>query len=245
MNRSGTRPILGALARADEATDSESVAASSWNRRSSAHVQAQPRFPQDSYYGSRPPSFRADSSYGAYAPGPARGNYHDGGHGGGYGRANARERTPRMHSEGHYQTYGREQNVYPMPHKDRSYETVTSAAQSGSSDPAGYHTDPTSSDNSSIDRASPAKRQEPTNDYGIGFSQPQAYQAGFSVGPGSAGGAGGQAQHALPPPPVETGPPEAPPPGLPRKQSVLRRQVSRQESPEKRKSWFGRRFSKS
>lgn len=118
-----------------------------------------------------------------------------------------------------------QQHVYPLPNKDRSYETVTSAAGSGHTDPAGYQTDPTSSDNSSIRRASPAKRQEPMNDYGIGFSHQQSNLA-F------------QQPHPLPPPPV-AGHEPAPPP-VPRKGSVLKRQPTE----EKRKSWFSRRFSK-
>ncbi|UNI15166.1 hypothetical protein JDV02_001729 [Purpureocillium takamizusanense] len=233
-------------------SDTESVAA--WNRRSSFHPQSQPRFPQDSYYGSRPASFRAESSYGAMTPGANRSSYYDAqgygsGYSNGYGRPNARERAQRMHSEGHYQTYGREQqNIYPMPHKDRSYETVTSAAQSGISDAAGYQTDPTSSDNSSIDRTSSAKRQEPVHDYGIGFSQAPTYQAtNLSVGLGGNSGN----NHPLPPAPAQQQQQQPQQqqhggaPAVPRKQTVLKRQVSRQESPEKqRKSWFGRRFSK-
>ncbi|KND88632.1 Uncharacterized protein C19C7.04c [Tolypocladium ophioglossoides CBS 100239] len=229
-------------------SDTESVA--NWTRRNSVLPQAQPRFPQDSYYGSRPASFRADSQFGPMTPGTARNSYFDSqGYGGGgynnsHGRPTPRERTQRMHSEPHYQTYGREQNVYPMPHKDRSYETVTSAAPSGNSDPAGYQTDPTSSDNSSIDRAPPAKRKEPVNDYGIGFSQSQTYQApDFSVGLGA-----NSNNHPLPPPPTEAAQySSGPAPGIPRKQpSVLKRQASQQrpDNSDKRKSWFSRRFSK-
>ncbi|OAQ81521.1 hypothetical protein VFPFJ_03316 [Purpureocillium lilacinum] len=234
-------------------SDTDSVAA--WNKRNSFHPQNQPRFPQDSYYGSRPTSFRAESSYGAMTPGANRNSYYDAqgygggygngnGNGNGYGRPNPRERAQRMHSEGHYQTYGREQqNIYPMPHKDRSYETVTSAAQSGNSDAAGYQTDPTSSDNSSIDRTSSAKRQEPTNDYGIGFNQAQTYHSpNFSVGLGANSGN----SHPLPPAPaLQQQQQHGAAPAVPRKQTVLKRQVSRQESPDKqRKSWFSRRFSK-
>lgn len=147
-----------------------------------------------------------------------------------------------MTSESHYQTYGREQGVYPMPHKDRSYETVTSAAPSGHSDPAGYQTDPTSSDNSSIDRISPAKRAEPVNDYGIGFSNTRAYEVqNFAIG--------NQAQNnpLPPPPPPHANAQSAPPPAVPRKGSVLRRQPTQQDdnnNTDKRKSWFSRRFSK-
>lgn len=228
---------------------SETDSVANWNRRSSFRPQNQPRFPQDSYYGSRPPStFRPDTQYGAANAGTARSSYMDAqGYGTGYSRPVPRERSQRMHSESHYQIYGREQNVYPMPHKGRSYETVTSAAPSGNSDPAGYQTDPTSSDNSSVDRTSPAKRHEPANDYGIGFSQPQAYQApNFSVGcsninfsqPLPAAAAAGPDQY-------DSGP--ASRPAAPRKQpSTPVRQDSqpRAESPEKRKSWFTCRFSK-
>lgn len=217
----------------------------------------QPRFPQDSYYGSRPVSLRPDHQHGTTTPGTARNSFYDGhgGHGGyngnagynngNYGPAPPRHRSSRMNLEQHHPVHGREQNVYPLPHKDRSYETVTSAAASGNSDPAGYHTDPTSSDNSSIERQSPAKRREvPQNDYGIGFSQSQSYQnPSFSVGLQGNGG------HPLPPPPVSTGG-QYPPP-VPRKEpSVLRRQAPQQpaqmrpEMPEKRKSWLARRFSK-
>lgn len=173
----------------------------------------QPRFPQDSYYGnSRPPSFRDPYT----APSTRRNSGFFDGQG---------FRPPRQNYE---------QNVYPMPNKDRSYETVTSAAGSGHTDPAGYQTDPTSSDNSSIRRASPAKRQEPMNDYGIGFSHQQQH-LGFHQ----------QQQpqfqsqsHPLPPPPI-AGHEPAPPP-VPRKGSFLRRQPTE----EKRKSWLSRRFSR-
>jgi hypothetical protein len=143
-----------------------------------------------------------------------------------------------MTSESHYQVYGREQGVYPMPHKDRSYETVTSATPS---DPAGYQTDPTSSDNSSIDRISPAKRAEPVNDYGIGFSQPQAYEVqNFGVGSQVT-----NRQMPPPPPAPQLGEQADAPPPVPRKASVLHRQTSQPgNSTDKRKSWFSRRFSK-
>lgn len=132
-----------------------------------------------------------------------------------------------------------------MPYKDRSYETVTSAAPSGGSDPAGYQTDPTSSDNSSIDRLSPAKRNEPVNDYGIGFSHPQAYDSpNFTVkNPAD--------NHPLPPPPPphhSIGQALSQPPVPSKKGSVLRRQSALQQDnapAEKRKSWLSRRFSKS
>lgn len=205
----------------------------------------QPRFPQDSYYGSRPVSLRPDTN-----PGTARNSFYEGhgGHGGfnggysngNYGPVPPRQRASRMNAEPQYSTRGRDSNVYPVPHKDRSYETVTSAAASGHSDPAGYHTDPTSSDNSSIERNSPAKRREvPQNDYGIGFNQSQSYQA-----PSLTVGLPGNQAHPLPPPPMEA---QQYAPAVPRKEpSVLRRQPAQAQPdmPDKRKSWFARRFSK-
>ncbi|GAO14447.1 hypothetical protein UVI_02031600 [Ustilaginoidea virens] len=233
--------------RADGLMETDSA---TWNRRSSFHPASQPRFPQDSYYGSRPVSFRGDGQYGFPAPANARNSHYDNQNAGGYyngaydrgygGHQVPRERSHRMNSDSpHYQVYGREQGVYPAPHKDRSYETVTSAAPSGNSDPTGYQTDPTSSDNSSIDRI-PPRRKEPMNDYGIGFSNTHAYEAPtFSVGH--------QANsHPLPPPPphgnsAQVGAPSA----VPRRASLLRRQSTQQDgNTDKRKSWFSRRFSK-
>ena len=64
-----------------------------------------------------------------------------------------------------------------MPKNHRSDETVASNSGSGSyGEPAGYQTDPTSSENSSIERRSPPKRQEPMNDYGINFGHDTMYQ---------------------------------------------------------------------
>lgn len=142
-----------------------------------------------------------------------------------------------------------DQNIYPLPNKDRSYETVTSAAASGSSgEHAGYHTDPTSSDNSSIERGGPARRPEPANDYGIGFSQDQGHQASALKFDNGAPNGKGHAYQA-----VNNGA------QVPQQQSanVLRRPVGasppqqqqkaqpRPAEPAKRKSWFSKRFSKS
>ncbi|OAA80006.1 hypothetical protein LEL_03492 [Akanthomyces lecanii RCEF 1005] len=189
--------------------------ASNWNRRTSVSTFQQPRFPQDSYYGnnSRPVSYRDANT----APSTRRNSGFFDGQG---------FRPPRRDHE---------QHVYPLPNKDKSYETVTSAANSGHTDPAGYQTDPTSSDNSSIRRASPAKRQEPMNDYGIGFAHQQS-NLGFQQPQHQ------QPQHQphpLPPPPV-AGHEPAPPPPVPRKGSLLKRQPTE----EKRKSWLSRRFSR-
>ncbi|KAL7927461.1 hypothetical protein ACQKWADRAFT_4221 [Trichoderma austrokoningii] len=248
---------------------SDTDPSANFSRRNSYRPN-QPRFPQDSYYGSRAASFQG-SQYEAPGMGSGRNSYNDmqnyssnnnGGYytttsagpsgynrnQGGYGRP-PRERAPKMPSDPHLRSYNREQNVYPLPHKDRSYETVTSAAASGSSDPAGYQTDPTSSDNSSIHRASPAKRgSERANDYGIAFSQSQSYKTPaltVNLSPPAN-------SHNLPALPNASY--QNPPlPTIPRKQvtttttttTTLKRQVSTTPpGGEKRKSWFSRRFSK-
>lgn len=192
----------------------------------------QPRFPQDNSYGNSRPtsSFRPESHFGPTTSGTVRNSYMEG-----YGNQNTynqRNHGNNGHPDHQQQLYGgRGQNVYPQPHKDRSYETVTSAGGSGNSEPVGYHTDPTSSDNSSIERRSPAKRQQqPVNDYGIGFTQNQHYQSEqFSVG-----------SHPLPAPPPQSTAPVVPRKDMP---SALRREVSQAPS-EKRKSWFSRRLSR-
>ncbi|KAL6858534.1 hypothetical protein J3F83DRAFT_346410 [Trichoderma novae-zelandiae] len=230
---------------------SDTEPSANFSRRNSYYRANQPKFPQDSYYGSRAASFRGEGSQsGPPAPMSTRNSYYDNqqySNNGGYyttsagpsgsGRRPSREQTSRMAmaSEPQLRSYGREQNVYPMPHKDRSYETVTSAAASGNSDPAGYQTDPTSSDNSSIHRTSPAKQ---VNDYGIAFSQSQSYKPPMLT------------VSLTPPAGKMPSPPNAsyqnPQPAIPRKDAtLLKRQVSTTPSGgEKRKSWFSRRFSK-
>ncbi|KAG7137996.1 hypothetical protein HYQ45_004850 [Verticillium longisporum] len=209
------------------------------------------RYPQDSYYGGRPNSVRPESTHMDYNS-PNRSGYFDGSHGqGGYGPGPSRQRAPRMNSEP-MNGFGRGgQQVYPIPHKDRSYETVTTAAGSGHSEQAGYQTDPTSSDNSSIDRVSPAKRAEPTNDYGIGFNQQGSYQpAAFNNYASGANGAGPSGANYRPAPMTNSNsavPPAAPQKlggGMLRKQTTQQSTQSRPDVGEKRKSWFSRRFSK-
>ncbi|KAL4729819.1 hypothetical protein ACLX1H_001847 [Fusarium chlamydosporum] len=130
----------------------------------------------------------------------------------------------RMQSEPQYQN-GHDQNIYPLPHKDRSYETVTSAGGSGNSDHAGYQTDPTSSDNSSIDRTVPAKRREPFNEYASASSQPQpAHQSRPWPAPGM----------------NSNGHPQMPPPS--HAQSALAQEQA-QVPPQKQKSTLLRRTS--
>jgi len=136
---------------------------------------------------------------------------------------------------------------YAIPANHRSYETVASASGSGSSaaEPAGYQTDPTSSDNSSVERVQvPPKPQPPTNDYGIGFGPSSTYQPpAFTVGyqpVGSDGRERGYQRGGMSgmPPPV----PQKSPNAIARKPTAEVQQ--RPAAPEKRKSWFARRFSK-
>ncbi|OTB02338.1 hypothetical protein M426DRAFT_13639 [Hypoxylon sp. CI-4A] len=215
-------------------SDSDSVA--NFSRRGSYYGNNGPRFPQDSYYGGRsnsafrPESTMYDPRQSAMMNGP-RDSYNDGFDGGAYGHnGGARNRHSRMPPDPYANGRGAppDRNVYPMPNNHRSYETVASGSGSGSmGEPAGYQTDPTSSDNSSIDRRSPPKRQEPVNDYGISFGQAtQAPNLGLGAGT----------------------------PQVPRKDNGILRKPTKTAAPngypeerpkvEKRKSWF-KRFSKS
>ncbi|TRX97757.1 hypothetical protein FHL15_001512 [Xylaria flabelliformis] len=218
--------------------ETESVAG--WNRRSSYYGN-NGRPPQDSWNGAGRPN-RTDSGMldqrQSVMIANSRDSYYENFDGGPYGNGvpgmGARNKYSRNQSEPYLS--GRERNVYPIPNNHRSYETVASGSGTGSmGEPVGYQTDPTSSENSSIDRRSPPKRQEPVNDYGISFGQSPSYQApGVGLGRGRA---------------------EIPPP-LPHKDaaSVLTKSSravasngASQERPgmgEKRKSWFIRRFSK-
>ncbi|KAL8377847.1 hypothetical protein RB595_008501 [Gaeumannomyces hyphopodioides] len=206
------------------------------------------RYQRDSYYSTRggPP----DRRYGGWTE-----NQGDPYGSQGYNAYSnvPRTRYPRMASEPQFpaQRQPEHNNVYPMPINHRSYETVASGSGSGSSgEHAGYQTDPTSSDNSSIERVqSPPKRQDPVNDYGIGFSQNSNYQApSFTVavngGPATPQAGGNNIPSNQPPPPV-----------VPTKQNTILRKPTRAPSTastatakpgmgEKRKSWFARRFSK-
>lgn len=229
-------------------TDSEA----NWNRRNSYHPSAPPHFRPNSYYNSRPHSNGPAAAFNDPRGGQtARSSYYgdqgydNQGHAGyayDYGQRKP-QRASRMYTDPQYQQYGRDPHNYHLNHKDRSYETVTSAAASGSSDQAGYQTDPTSSDNSSIERRSPAKRAEPVNDYGIGFAQSQSYSnANFTQGLGQNLG-----NHPLPPAPAgnaQQAVPRKAAPSLLKRQSTQQSQQERPAGPEKRKSWFSRRFSK-
>ncbi|ROW16280.1 hypothetical protein VPNG_01878 [Cytospora leucostoma] len=146
--------------------DADSVM-SGWNRRSSYYASGNTgRLHHESYYGSRPQSsFRPENSQGQNPWGPPP----------------DRRRIPRVGSEPQQRIRTNGANVYAAGTNQRSYETVASGSGT-SGEQAGYQTDPTSSENSSIDRRqSPAKR-DPANDFGIGFSQAAEYQpSAFSV----------------------------------------------------------------
>ncbi|CAN8099471.1 unnamed protein product [Discula destructiva] len=147
-----------------------------------------------------------------------------------------RRRHPHVSSESQYgpRTPAPAGNMYPSPGPGvgdtRSYETVASGSGTSGERP-GYVTDPTSSENSSIDRRqSPQKRQpEPVDDYGIGFTQPQQYQPSvFTVGTNGGLQHGNEAGETGPPVPTKTG-------------SMLRKPVQavqQQDKQKKRKSWF-------
>lgn len=258
-------------------SDSESVLGN--NRRGSYYAGGNGnggRFSHDSYYNSRPPSMmysqRADNSQHDLRQGGHRETVYDQ-HPGPSGSGNSyppgppnggpvRRGYPRMSMDPQYASGGRQlnPNEYAIPNNQRSYETVASGSGSGSSaEPSGYQTDPTSSDNSSIERVQvPPKPQQPMNDYGIGFSQNSAYQPPtFTVGvqgqPGAGGPPNGNANGYHPsayqpnvghnfngPPPL----PQKGPAAIARKPIVLNQPPSRPAAPEKRKSWFARRFSK-
>ncbi|KAK4105803.1 hypothetical protein N658DRAFT_513170 [Parathielavia hyrcaniae] len=223
----------------------------------------------ESYYGTRPPSTmyasRADGSVPDLrsAGMGQRDGYYDQqqyGYGGnGPPQPSGRRGLPRVPAEPQYGPSYRQQNPqdYLIPPNHRSYETVTTASGSGSSaEPAGYQTDPTGSDNSSIEpgQHAPRRQPEPSNDYGIGFGQSPSYQPPSSVGvqnPGATGSnysLGGQPAYGAP---NRGG--IAAPPAVPQKDaaSVNRKQIStnqgqevRPAQPDKRKSWLARRFSK-
>ncbi|OAF58470.1 hypothetical protein VC83_05050 [Pseudogymnoascus destructans] len=140
--------------------------------------------------------------------------------------------------------------VYPPNGNAQSYETVTTAAGSGSSaEPLGYSTDP-SSDNSSFDRVAPISKADygnnsPSNgQYGYQSNQQQYPVGGVQQGHQAAGY---PSQKNGPLPPVkDREPPRVPiklgksAPGAPTQQYDPPK-----AAPDKPKSWFSKRFSKS
>jgi len=228
---------------------------SNYNRRSSYYGGTQvttderTRYPQNSYYGGRSQSYRPDS----YAQRPD--SYYNGPEnaGPGNGYYPNRARYPRTASEPHFNNHP---GVYPAPGNQQSYETVNTASGSGSSgDPVGYSTDP-SSENSSVDRITPLPVKEPGEAYGFtGFGNtPQYAPPGSALQEQYVANSANGAQRQ------GNGYQSQGPPAVPRKESAYRGPIKlgatsgnagpqnesqRPPAGEKRKSWFGKRFSKS
>ncbi|CAK7214755.1 hypothetical protein SBRCBS47491_002258 [Sporothrix bragantina] len=258
-----------------------------FSRRSSYYTQNNnnARYPQDSYYG-RPQSHmptstsaydlrqslhgRGDSYY-------DQGNFNNNGgyyNGNSYGNGNGpRQRYSRIQSEpqihghmGRPDQMNGQNNIYPIPNNHRSYETVASGAGSSgtSGEPAGYQTDPTSSDNSSIER-----RQSPSkpNMMGQGYQGYPGHQNGGYQQNGGYGGYNGGPKRASPPIQLSSAPmqQQQPPmnqmgqmqngaPMAPIKNVISRKPTNSSQQPsqtlaapaaaDKRKSWFSKRFSR-
>lgn len=191
--------------------------------------------------------YSPQGSYGAQAGYGPQGGYPSGGPSGPYGAR--QQRAPRMQSEPQLNHNNRRETngVYPVPHRDRSYETVTTASGGASSgDQGSYQTDP-SSDNGSVDRISPTKPPPPpTQDYGIGFSGPAVYQPPpFPFG--ADGNNGNNTAIQKKPVPGTLG--STLPPAIPLKDNVMAPQANiapaKPQPEKKRKSWLFRRFSRS
>lgn len=242
---------------------SESDGPSNNNRRSSYYGGTQvstaderSRYPPNGYYGQRSQSYRPES----YADGRGNGMnrpdsfYTDAGNGGpSNGYYQNRVRYPRTASEPHFSNG---QGTYPAPGNQQSYETMGAVSGSGSSDPAGYSTDP-SSENSSLDRVTPLPAKEPGESYGFnGFGgNPQVAPVGNNLQKQYvANGTNGAQRQG-------NGYPNQGPPPVPRKEVPITRvpiklnassgnigpggqNKQRPAAGEKRKSWFGKRFSK-
>ena len=218
-----------------------------WNRRSSYYNSKQPqprpspgafsssplnpgsdnntRYPpQESYMSGRRESAMLDPRQSTMMGGQQEQSYQEGNDGG-------RSRYARMQSEPPIHRRMGNRNVYPIANNHRSYETVASGSGSGSyGEPAGYQTDPTSSENSSIERRSPQKRQEPLNDYGINFGQDSSmYQVPTFAGPSGAG----RGTEYTPQPPRKDGGGSL----LRKVSKVSKSAESRSAPPEKRKSF--------
>lgn len=226
-----------------QSSDIDSVAGGPTRRNSyyNNSNNSNSRFPQDAYY-ARPQS---------YLPSPGSqldmrqgrdDGYGGGGYGynnnGGYGGGGQRPRYNRMASESQYhQPQYRQNDVYPGPAgiNHRSYETVASGSGSGSGvEPAGYQTDPTSSDNSSIERRhSPLKQQQYANN--------NAYSGNGKAPSSRLAQTQNSSNNPLPPPP----PPQH------NSNSLLRKATQQSSKPDAghgekqhRKSWLSRKLSR-
>jgi hypothetical protein len=168
---------------------------------------------------------------------------------------NGRQRMPRMASEPSYNNQNRQldPNVYPIPNNHRSYETVASASGSGTSgEPSGYQTDPTSSDNSSVERVQPPPKpqSEAINNYRSPVGQP-SFTVGVRSPPPHNNYQANMAQANGYPSQAPGAPYNHPRANIIRKPTaqamnpnMMPQQQQRPPMGEKRKSWFARRFSR-
>lgn len=205
-----------------------------------------PRNQQGNGYGGRGQPYRSDGYANGNGTRPDSYYYDNNNSNNGY--FPNRSRYPRNDSEPALNTMA---GVYPPNGNAQSYETVTTAAGSGSSaEPLGYSTDP-SSDNSSFDRVAPVSKAD------YGNNSPSNGQYGYQNGQQQqqypVGGAPQGYQNGYPsqndgtlPPVKDRVPPRAPiklgksAPGAPTPQYDTPKAV-----PDKRKGWFSKRFSKS
>lgn len=225
-------------------SDSEGQAG---NRRSSYFGGSQVgeernRYYQNSYY-ARPPPQRPDS----YVDGRPNGMSRPGSYYQGYSADNNpnngyqpnRARYPRTASEPRFNN-----TVYQGPGYQPSYETVASGSGS-SQDPAGYMTDP-SSENSSVDRvtALPSKVDNYSSSPSNGYGHPSQQQYGGNGAQRQGDGYQNQDDRSpavlrkdiTPRVPIKLGATSG---------NAQPQQTMQRPSPaEKRKSWFGKRFSK-
>ncbi|KAH8602532.1 hypothetical protein B0O99DRAFT_679528 [Bisporella sp. PMI_857] len=244
-------------------------AQSQFNRRSSyfASTEERPRYPPNGYYGGgRSQSYRPESYIDGRSNVMARpDSYYNTGDsvGPSNGYLPNRARYPRTASE---PRFNGGQGVYPAPGNQHSYETVTTA--SGSiPDPAGYLTDP-SSENSSVDRIATLPHKDQPETYGFsGFGGSPSFQppgSGISeqyssrnYGQQSYGQQNygqqnygqqnyGQQNYGPPPVPRKEASGAKPPIRLGASASNGGPPPAVRPTPgEKRKSWFGKRFSRS
>lgn len=220
-----------------------------------------PKYSQEFYNSGRPNGFRPDSyaeNRGIYNGMSRPDSYYDNNSRPSNGYYPSRARYPRTASEPQFNSGT---GIYPVQGTQQSYETVTTASGSGSSgDPLGYSTDP-SSDNSSLDRIQPPSVPEHNFANGLnnyGFTQNNQVANYASNGYGGYSGKQGdmpmmtgvyQSPVGGPPPPprkeIAQGPPRVPIKlGSSAASGPTTYQAPRPGAGEKRKSWFGKRFSK-
>jgi len=201
--------------------------------------------------------------YGTRQAAAARDSWVDNGHGMGGPVGPPRARYNRMQSDPGYNRYSNGgQYVYPTQGYQQSRDTVNTGGSGSQSDP--YSTDP-SSENSSIERATPVGKPDLGEQYGFtGFGGNPQLQGPileeYSNGTGPSNN-GHPQQHyngSYGPPPVpRKGGPPVPPPHNPNMMKLgnsqgappvanpgARPNVLARNNTEKRKSWFKRRFSK-